>query len=68
MPYVKVQLVTGRTPEQKKRIAADVTDSLVRHAGARADDCFVVFEDVAADDWVVGGLSVAERRRARGEG
>lgn len=67
MPYVKVQLITGRTPEQKKRIAADVTDSLVRHAGAHAEHCFVVFEDIAAEDWVVGGRTVAERRQARGE-
>jgi 4-oxalocrotonate tautomerase len=65
MPYILVQLVSGRTAEQKRAIAEDITASLTRHANARRDDCYVVFHDVEATDWVVAGQTVAERRKAR---
>ncbi|MYZ48148.1 tautomerase family protein [Propylenella binzhouense] len=67
MPYVLVQIVEGRSAEAKKAIAADITASLVEHAGARAEDCYVVFRDVAASDWLIAGETVAERRRKRGD-
>jgi len=64
---VHVQLIDGRTPEQKQAIARDIIDSIVRHAGAREQDCTVIFHDVAPTDWVIAGETVAERRRKRGE-
>ena len=67
MPYVRVQTVRGRTAEQKAAVAEAITHALVEHMGAVAEHVYVVFEDVAATDWVVGGLTVAERRRRRGE-
>ena len=68
MPYVKVQLVEGRSPEAKKALAGDITDAVVKHCGGSPDHVYVVFEDVADTDWVVGKQTVADRRKARGEG
>ncbi|WP_108660263.1 tautomerase family protein [Acuticoccus kandeliae] len=68
MPYVLVQLIEGRSAEAKKKIAEDITASLETHANARPEDTYVVFQDVKADDWLIAGKTVAERRRERNEG
>ena len=66
MPYVEVKMIAGRSAEQKEAIARDITDSLVRHAGTPAAQCYVVFDDVATTDWMVGGKSVAQLMKERG--
>jgi 4-oxalocrotonate tautomerase len=64
---VVVQIIEGRTRDQKQAIARDIIKSLVTHAGAREQDCTIIFQDVAATDWIIAGETVAERRRKRGE-
>tara|TARA_R110000787_G_scaffold16622_71_gene52004 strand:- start:10337 stop:10543 length:207 start_codon:yes stop_codon:yes gene_type:complete len=68
MPYVKIQLVEGRGPDVKRAVGEEVTDVIVKHCGGSADHVYVVFEDVPATDWMVGKETVADRRKARGEG
>lgn len=67
MPLVRVSMVEGRTAAQKKATALAITRALEEHCGSDPEHVYVVFEDVAATDWTVGGKTVAERRRARGE-
>lgn len=68
MPYVNIKLVEGRSAEAKKALATDITDAIVRHCGGAPDHVYVVFEDIPATDFIVGGQTVADRRKARGEG
>jgi 4-oxalocrotonate tautomerase len=68
MPYVNIKIVEGRSAEAKKALAADITDAVVKHCGGAPDHVYVVFEDIPATDWIVGKQTVAERRKARGEG
>lgn len=67
MPIVRVTMATGRTSAQKKAAALEITDTLVRHCGAHADHVYVLFDDVPADDWTVGGETITERKAKRGE-
>lgn len=67
MPYVTVQSIKGRSDEQKMKAGKAITDALVDHMGADASHVYVVFEDVEDTDWLVGGETVAERKRKRGE-
>lgn len=62
MPYVKIEMLDGRTEEQKARIAEAVTTALVEHGGAKADSVFVVFQDVPKHDWAVGGTLLSQRK------
>lgn len=55
MPYVKIELISGRTREQKALVAKDVTEALVKHTKARPEDISIVFQDVAANDWAQSG-------------
>jgi 4-oxalocrotonate tautomerase len=67
MPYVAVEIIEGRTEEQKKKVAKAITDALVEHMDTSAEHVYVVFRVVAATDWLIAGETVAERRRKRGE-
>lgn len=67
MPCVKVDIVAGRTPEQKKKAADAITDALVEHCSAHREHVYVIFNDIDDTDWTVAGVTVAERKRARGE-
>ena len=67
MPIVRVSMAAGRTSEQKLAAAKEITDTIVRHCGAHAEHVYVVFDDVGPDDWTVGGETITERKRKRGE-
>ncbi|WP_144636869.1 2-hydroxymuconate tautomerase [Bordetella genomosp. 13] len=64
MPYVRIEILEGRTEDQKAAIAASVTQALVEHAGANPQSVFVVFQDVAAHDWAVAGTLISRRGAA----
>ncbi len=64
MPYVNIKITReGATPAQKAALIAGVTDLLVRVLDKKPATTFVVIDEVALDDWGVGGLPVAEYRR-----
>jgi len=55
MPVVRVALYEGRSPEKKREVAEAITDALVRVCGSKREGVHVIFEDVARDNWVIGG-------------
>jgi 4-oxalocrotonate tautomerase len=61
MPLVTVHLLRGRTTEQKRRLAARITDALVEEAGARNEMIQIRFLEVSKDDWGRGGLLGIDR-------
>jgi 4-oxalocrotonate tautomerase len=64
MPYVNIKITReGATPAQKQDLIAGVTDLLVRVLDKNPATTFVVIDEVALEDWGVGGLPVAAWRR-----
>lgn len=61
MPYVKIEMVKGRSEDEKAAVARAVTDALVTHAGARPESVWVIFQDVAREDWASGGALMSRR-------
>jgi len=61
MPYVRVEMLAGRSEDQKAAMAKAITDALVDHGSAKPDTVFVVFEDVRKEDWAVGGMLMSRR-------
>ena len=55
MPVVRIALYEGRSAEKKREVAEAVTEALVRVCGSKREGVHVIFEDVAKDDWVIGG-------------
>ena len=69
MPFVNIRIVReviADDPQGKKaRIAEKVVAAISEGAGVRKDDVWVVFEEVAAQDWYVGESSVESRRKGK---
>ena len=56
MPTIRVEMFEGRTPEQKRALAKELTDACVRAIGASPDSVDILFYDIAKQDWATGGL------------
>ena len=67
MPYVNIKITReGATAEQKAELIAGVTDLLVKVLNKSPATTFVVIDEVALEDWGVGGLPVdAYRAKVR---
>lgn len=66
MPYVNIRITReGATPEQKAELIAGTTELLVRVLGKSPATTFVVIDEVALEDWGVGGLPVEDWRRSQ---
>ena len=63
MPYVNIKVTReGVTPDQKAELISGVTDLLVRVLDKSPASTFVVIDEVALEDWGIGGLPVEEYR------
>ncbi len=62
MPHVEITLVKGRTLEQKRKVAARITDVLMEEAGAKREDTTVAFIEVDRESFAHGGVLVADRK------
>ena len=63
MPYVNIKVTReGVTPAQKARLIKGVTDLLAEVHNKDPATTFVVIDEVALDDWGIGGLPVEEFR------
>ncbi|HLZ05789.1 MAG TPA: tautomerase family protein [Bradyrhizobium sp.] len=51
MPHVVVKLHSGRTREQKTKLAAAITQAVTSALGSAEDAISVGIEDVAPADW-----------------
>ncbi|MEH7827417.1 tautomerase family protein [Gemmobacter denitrificans] len=69
MPYVNIKVTReGVTPEQKARLIAGVTNVLVDVLNKSPATTFVVIDEVALEDWGIGGVPVTEFRRQQAAG
>ena len=55
MPYINVKLAGSINKEQKAEIAKEITDTMSRIANKPASYTYVVFDEVATEDWAIGG-------------
>lgn len=55
MPTIHVELFAGRTLEQKRALAAALTEAVVKTIGASPGSVDVIFRDVERQDWATAG-------------
>lgn len=69
MPYVNVKVTRdGVTREQKARIVAEITDTLVRVLGKKPEHTHIVIDEVETDNWGFAGVLTTDYRAKRGPG
>ncbi|HNV88043.1 MAG TPA: 4-oxalocrotonate tautomerase family protein [Methylotenera sp.] len=60
MPYVNIKLAGEVTREQKAKIAKEITETLERVANKPKSYTYITFEEVAYEDWAIGGQLLDE--------
>ncbi len=68
MPYVNIKVTGGTeapTAAQKAELIAGVTDLLARVLNKNPETTVVVIDEVAMDNWGIGGKTVTERRQTK---
>lgn len=60
MTIIRIEMLEGRTIEQKRACAEAVTKALVETCGANPQAVDVVFTDVARNDWAIGGRLLSD--------
>ena len=68
MPTIRVELFEGRTPEQKRALAQELTNACVKVLGGSPDAVDILFYDIARQDWATGGVLWSEKGRPSGTG
>jgi 4-oxalocrotonate tautomerase len=60
MPIVRVELFSGRTPEQKTACARDIVRAISQHLGVPHAATQVLFVDMERSDWLNGDKLLPE--------
>jgi 4-oxalocrotonate tautomerase len=61
MPIVQITMLTGRTVEQKRKLAQRITDAMVEEAEARREAIVVTFNEVSKESYSSGGVLMADK-------
>ena len=62
MPTYHVEMLEGRTVEQKKKLVAEITRVSVDVLGGVADSVDIVITDIKRENWATGGKLWSEPR------
>jgi len=60
MPIVRIDMIEGRTLEQKRKIVQEMTDTLVRVA--KAEDVRIVIVDHPKENLASGGELLSDKK------
>jgi 4-oxalocrotonate tautomerase len=63
MPVIRVEMLGGRSRDQKRELAAVFTHEMARIAKCDPQQIQVVFADIERRDWATGGVLVDEEQR-----
>lgn len=61
MPVIKVELLSGRTTEQKRELVKEFTESYLRICGGKREGLNIILQDVDQENWAVGGTLCSDR-------
>ena len=62
MPTNHIEMFEGRTPEQKKKLVAEVTRVTVEVLGGSAESVDIIIHEVQRGNWATGGKLWSEPR------
>ena len=61
MPLVQITMLTGRSSDQKRKLAQRITDVMVEEAGAHREAVVVTFQEVSRESYASGGVLMADK-------
>jgi 4-oxalocrotonate tautomerase len=63
MPLVQITMLSGRTVDQKRKIAQRITDVIVEEARTEREAVVVTFHEVSKESYASGGVLVADKSK-----
>ena len=63
MPLVQITMLSGRTTDQKRKLAQRITDVMVEEAGAKREAIVVAFHEVSKESYASGGVLMADKEK-----
>ncbi|WP_332308879.1 4-oxalocrotonate tautomerase [Methyloversatilis discipulorum] len=63
MPFAQINLIEGRTEDQKRAVIEKVTQALVEAVGAPREAVRVMIVEVPKSHWGIGGVSAKDLGR-----
>ena len=64
MPIIQMNLLVGRTVEQKRSVVAAVTEAVVRTLGVKPEQVRILINELAGEHFAVGGETATMRAAA----
>ncbi|HSV69077.1 MAG TPA: 2-hydroxymuconate tautomerase [Methylibium sp.] len=64
MPIIQMNLLEGRSVEQKRAAVAAITEAVVRSLGVRPEQVRIMIHEMASEHFAVGGQTAAMRAAA----
>jgi 4-oxalocrotonate tautomerase len=62
MPTLKVEMLEGRTPEQKTALVKALTQAVVDSLGSKPESVDVLIYDIPRQNWATGGVQWSEKQ------
>jgi 4-oxalocrotonate tautomerase len=62
MPTIRVELMEGRTVDQKRALVKSITQAVVETLGTRPEAVDILLYDIKRHDWATGGELWSEKR------
>ena len=59
MPIIRVEMLKGRTVEQKSNLVKRLTDDFVSTCGGKLEDFHVVISEIDKENWGVDGKLIS---------
>ena len=60
MAFVQVNMLDGRTVEQKRALVQAINDAMVQHAGATPELLHIVINEYPRSDWARAGVLISD--------
>jgi len=56
MPIIQVNMLEGRTVDQKRKLVANMTDAVVKSMDVKPEDVRIILQEMAKHDYAIAGL------------
>lgn len=62
MPLLRVDMIEGRTADQKRRLVKELTEATCRALGSTPDQVEIILYDIPRGNWADDGTIYADRK------
>ncbi len=61
MPFITIDMLEGRTPDQKREIAKRITETIAEFAEVKPDVVWIKFNEMKKEDFSTSGILHIDR-------